>query len=47
MEVMVHMEDGWWLKNKTIKVSKKLKERGNNYELWKFWWSICTTRIKK
>ena len=24
----------------------KLKKEGINYELWRVWWSICTTRIK-
>ena len=23
-----------------------LRKEGNNYELWRIWWTICTTRIK-
>lgn len=40
------MECDWhW---KLIKKEKmKLKKEGIYYELWKFWWSICTTRLKK
>ena len=25
----------------------KLKKEGVNYELWRIWWSICTTRVKR
>lgn len=28
------------------KIYKKLKKEGNSYELWRIWWTICTTRIK-
>ena len=24
-----------------------LKKEGENYELWRIWWTICTTRIKR
>ena len=24
----------------------KLKKEGIYYELWRIWWTICTTRIK-
>ena len=36
------MEGDWDWKNKKI----NLKERGRKYELWRIWWSICTTRIE-
>lgn len=37
------MEVDWhWCKNKII-----LKKEGKNYELWRIWWTICTTRIKR
>lgn len=28
-------------------IRKKLKKEGINYELWKLWWTICTTGIKR
>lgn len=37
------MEDDWdWkrLKNNILK-------KGRDYELWRIWWAICTTRIKR
>ena len=37
------MEEEWdW---KSLKIN--LKKEGKNYELWRIWWSICTTRIKR
>lgn len=24
-----------------------LKKEGINYELWRIWWTICTTKIKR
>lgn len=27
--------------------SIKLMKEGSNYELWRIWWSICITRIKR
>jgi len=30
----------WW-KN------RKLKKEGISYELWRIWWSICATGIKR
>ena len=37
------MEGEWdW---KRLKIS--LKEEGKNYELWRIWWPICATRIKR
>lgn len=37
------MEVDWeWYGNLNLK-----KERRKNYELWKIWWTICTTRIKR
>ncbi len=45
------MNDGWWLRpknNKKIKEQKTnlKKKEGKDYELWRIWWEICTTRIK-
>ena len=41
------MESEWhWNLSKNKKII--LKKEGIYYdELWKFWWSICTKRIKK
>ena len=25
----------------------KLEKEGKNYELWRIWWSICTTKLKR
>ena len=37
------MESEWdWKKNK-----KDNKKRGEKYEIWRIWWTICTTRIKR
>ena len=36
-------ESDWDWKNKILKIKKE----GNNYELWRIWWTICTTRIKR
>lgn len=38
MEVDWHW---WYFKN------EKIKKEGKYYELWKIWWTICTTRIKR
>ena len=27
--------------------NQKLKKEGIYYELWRIWWTICTTRIKR
>lgn len=38
------MESDWhWLKLE----KNNLKKEGINYELWRVWWSICTTRIER
>ena len=37
------MESDWHWQN----YKNKLKKEGINYELWRIWWSICTTRIKR
>ena len=37
------MDVEWDWKNLKI----KLKKEGKNYELWKIWWSICATTIKR
>ena len=39
------MESEWqWLEIKGI---NEYKERRRKNELWRIWWSICTTRIKR
>ena len=36
------MEADWdWLN------IKNKKKEGTNYELWRIWWTICTTRTKE
>ena len=35
----------WWCKNNYYE--KYLKKEGNYYELWRVWWTICATRIKR
>lgn len=37
------MEADWHWKNLKI----NYKKEGNFYELWRIWWTICATRIKK
>ena len=37
------MDEGWHWSNKKIFLMKE----GIIYELWRIWWSICTTRIKR
>ena len=41
--LVVHMEVEWHWKS----YNKKLEKEGKDYELWRIWWSICTTRVKK
>lgn len=37
------MDADWdWKKEKN-----NLKKEGNDYELWRIWWEICTTRVKE
>ena len=37
------MEGDWhWKREKT-----NLKKEGKSYELWRIWWTICTTKIKR
>ena len=36
-------ESDWDWKNKILKIKKE----GIYYELWRIWWSICATRIKR
>lgn len=41
---VVHMESDWqW--QRLYKII--LKKEGVNYELWRIWWTICTTRIER
>ena len=37
----------WWCNIYVLKNSFKLKKEGIYYELWRIWWTICTTRIKE
>lgn len=43
------MESDWhWLcQNKLYKKYLNFKKEGNFYELWRIWWAICTTRVKR
>jgi hypothetical protein len=42
------MESDWhWQSASIIDKFKNIKKEGINYELWRIWWSICTTRIKR
>lgn len=44
------MESEWdWRKSTKEKINKKinLKKEGKDYELWKIWWTIRATRIKR
>ena len=34
--------DWHWQQNYKI-----LKKEGKNYELWRIWWTICTTKVKR
>ena len=36
----------WWCKNYVYEKYFNLKKEGNDYELWRIWWTICTTRVK-
>ena len=38
------MENEWHWR---IFKNKNLKKEGKNYELWRIWWTICTTRVKR
>ncbi len=39
------MENEWDWKTKKENISNK--ERRNTNELWRIWWTICTTRTKR
>ncbi len=44
------METEWdWRKSATGKLKQKikLKKEGNEYELWRIWWTICATKLKR
>lgn len=43
------MESEWdWRKAKEIIKSKlNLKKEGINYELWRIWWTIRATKLKR
>ena len=43
------MESDWhWLcQNYFYKTNFNLKKEGNYYELWRIWWTICATRVKR
>ena len=38
------MEVDWHWKSYNKKL--ELEKEGKDYELWRIWWSICTTRTK-
>ena len=37
----------WRNKRKIIRRKVKLRKGENYYGIWKIWWTICTTRIKR
>ena len=37
------MESEWDWK----RIKRKNKKEGEKYEIWRIWWTICTTRIKR
>ena len=41
------MESEWDWQSIKIKFIYYLRNGENGYELWRIWWTICTTRIKK
>lgn len=44
------MESEWdWRKIAIGNLNKKikLKEEGKNYGIWKIWWTICATKLKR
>ena len=44
------MDDQWdWRKSAKKIFSKKikLKKEGKNYGIWKIWWTICATKLKR
>ena len=44
------MESEWdWRKSATRKLKQKinLKKEGNDYGIWKIWWTIRTTKLKR
>ena len=45
----MEVEWDWRYRRKRILEIKKLnlKKEGKSYELWKIWWTICATRIKR
>lgn len=40
------MEVDWHWKSYNKKLELELEKEGKDYELWRIWWSICTTRTK-
>ena len=44
------MEAEWdWRKNaiKMFEQKIKLKKEGKKYGIWKIWWTICATKLKR
>lgn len=37
----------WWCIYIFYKEYYFLEKEGNYYELWRVWWTICATRIKR
>ena len=40
---VVHMNSDWDWRNYIL----NRKEEENKYELWKFWWTICTAETER
>ena len=41
------MEDGWRWRKPRYREKINLKKEVKNYELWRIWWTICTTMFKR
>ena len=42
------MESEWdWRGNARENLKIKLKKEGKNYGIWKIWWTICATKLKR
>ena len=45
----MEVEWDWNIRNpkKFKNKNEKIKKEGKSYELWRIWWSICTTMFKR
>jgi hypothetical protein len=41
------MDDGWRWPWPCTEKENYLKKEVKNYELWRIWWTICATKIKR